>query len=75
MPAFVCKSQHWMLRSPSKPSWSNEYGSTLLSLQCLVYCSIQCCNLHTFLSLCYTLFSTCWEMCANRSIGLDAAIG
>ena len=69
MPAFVCKSQHSMLRSLSKPSWSIEYGSTLLSLQCLVYRSIQCCDLHIFPTLYNIRYYISWEICAKRSIG------
>ena len=68
MPAFVCKSQHSMLRSPPQPSWSNEYGSTLLSLQCLVYRSIQCCDLHTFPGIYNIRYYICLLLCAYRSI-------
>ena len=66
MLAFTYKSQHWMLPYHVQ---STEYDSTLFSLQCLVYHSIQCCNLYIMASIYNMRNYICQPLCTNCSVG------
>ena len=64
MLAFTYILQHWMLPSPIQSN-----GSTLPSLQCLVYRSIQCCNLYVIASIYYMRYYICQLLRTFCSIG------